>query len=150
VAIDLTRVRPTVERILFGADGDQCTIHRRPPDPTTFDTTSGEYELPAPRLVYEGVCSLKSGITATAGRAEQGAVDATQQRWSLKLPVAASAIDGPRVGDVVTMTVSRDARWTETRFVVRDVGGGTNSVLRNLALDRWEQGSGQDWLGPNP
>lgn len=149
MAIDLTLPRAAVERIMFGDDADRCTIHREPPDRTTFDPDTGDYEPPAPRLVYSGVCSLRSAMTSSAGSAEQGAVSAIQQRWTLKLPIV-SGIAGPRKGDVVTMTTSRDPQWQDARFVVRDVGGGTNAVLRSLALDRWEPGRGADWMVPNP
>jgi hypothetical protein len=147
MAIDLTGARAAVEVALFGVGADQCRVIRRPRDPTTFQT--GEYDVPAPGIVYEGDCSIRAQITALGGRGEQGAVPATQQRWTISMPLVATAADPPRPGDVVIMTTARDAALSGGRFVVRDVSGGTNTVLRRVSCDRWVLGGGDDWARPN-
>lgn len=148
MALELTGPRAAVETVLFGQGADECMILRKPPDPTTFD--AGTYDIPAPIVIYEGVCSLKASQSNLSGRAEQGAVTATLQRWTVKLPLLATVDVPPRPGDIVIMTVSRDSVWLGERFVIRDVGGGTNSVLRSCAMDRWAPGSGEDWARSSP
>lgn len=148
MALDLTAARSAAESALFGDDADQCRVIRRPIDATTF--RSGEYDVPAPGIVYEGDCSIRAQMTTLAARGEQGAVPATQQRWLISMPLLATAGDPPRSGDVVIMTTARDEAVAGGRFVVRDVSGGTNTVLRRVACDRWVLGGGDDWARPNP
>lgn len=148
MAIDLTGPRAAAEAVLFGTNADQCRVLRRPVDAVTFD--AGMYDTPAPLVVYSGDCSVKAQMTTVASRLDQGAVSATQQRWSITLPIVASAADAPRPGDVIEVTESRDDALDGARYVVRDVGGGTNSVLRRVLVDRWVQGGGDDWAAPNP
>lgn len=148
MALNLTPARTAVENVLFGADADQCRVMRRPVDPTTFE--AGEYLTPAPSVVYEGDCSIRAQMTTMAARSEQGAVAATQQRWSVAMPLLATAADPIRPGDVVVMTAARDDTLDGERFVVRDVSGGTNSVLRRVLVERWMLGGGDDWAAPTP
>lgn len=148
MALDLTGPRTAAESVLFGTGADQCEIIRRSIDPTTFN--AGAYDVPAPSLVYTGPCSAKAtGTSFASQRAQQGAVDATQERWQVTLPMLTSAANPPRAGDVIVMTTARDEAIDAARFVIRDVTGGTNSVLRRCVCDRWRLGGGDDWAAPN-
>jgi hypothetical protein len=152
-SIDLAPIETIVKTVLF-TDPDLCTIHRKPQPGTTFDATVGVYRLPQPELIYgepiqslsgfrSGVCTFRDGMTGQAGRSEQGTVDATLTRWTVKIPLQAPVI---LIGDIVTLVLCRDVDWIGKRLVVRDVGGGTWKMTRALLCDRWAPGSAQDWL----
>jgi len=144
--IDLTRPQEIAEEVLFGGI-DSGTIHREPqPVSTSFDTVTGNYVRPAPTLVYEGKLTVSDQTSNNmSGGQQQGAVPATHQRWTVKIPLGSPEIE---VGDVVTVTVARDATMVGRRFVVRDFGGGTFKILRRLSCERWQPGSTQDWMKP--
>jgi hypothetical protein len=145
VAIDLTIPQQVAEGVLFGGI-DACTIHREPYPSTTFDEPTGTYVKPPPTLVYAGKCASRDlSSSSIGGQGQQGAVPATLQRWTIKVPLDSPAVE---IGDVVTITVSRDASLVGRRYVVRDAGGGTFKVSRSLAVERWAPGSTEDWLAP--
>lgn len=148
MALDLTGPRLAAESVLFGDGADECDIIRRPPDATRFQ--DGEYTVPAPILVYSGVCSAKSQTSTLAQRSTQGAVDAVEQRWQVSLPMLATAANPPSAGDVLIMRIARDGALDGARLVIRDTSGGSNSVLRRCSCDRWVPGGGHDWASPSP
>lgn len=146
MALDLTGPQSIVESILFEGNPDAGTIHREPFPSTTFDPVTGGYLHPPAVLVYDGPIVLGDQTSGNqGGQQTQGAVSATRQRWQLKIPFGSPEI---HVGDVVTMTASRDADLVGRRFVVRDIGGGSFKVLRRLSCERWEPGGTEDWLKP--
>lgn len=147
MAIDLTGPRAAAEAVLFGDGSDECEVIRRPADPTTFN--AGDYDVPMPVQVYAGPCSVRANLTSQANRGQEGAVAGTLQRWQISIPIVGSAANPPLPGDVVVMTVARDDAIDGARYVVRDVGGGTNSVLRRVLCERWVAGAGDDWAAPN-
>ena len=146
MSVDLTQPQGIAEEVLFGGI-DAGTIHRKPqPVSTSFDTTTGNYVKPAPTLIYSGKLTVSDQTSNNQGGQQlYGAVEATRQRWLVKIPLGSPPIEG---GDVVTVTAARDSELVGHRFVVRDIGGGTFKVVRRLSCERWEPGSTQDWMMP--
>lgn len=144
--IDLTLPQKIAEETLFGGV-DAGTVHREPqPASTTFDTVTGNYVKPAATLVYSGKLTVSDQTTSNqGGQQQQGAIPATWQRWTVKLPLGSPLIE---VGDVVTVTAARDVTLIGNRYVVRDAGGGTFKVIRRLSCERWQPGATQDWMKP--
>lgn len=105
-----------------------CTVTRE--SAGTFEPDTGQYGNPTVTTIYDGPCK----IVPTGGErvVEFGEGPVTLRTYLVTLDGTTA---GPQIGDVVSVTGSRDPRINDATLVVLDVPGSDYLSNRQLVVE---------------